>query len=236
MELPTWIERVLELPAPWRVTRLSQDPYRRRFDLWLSPRTGGRGWFPGHLAPLEEHRQVWRHLDIGQYRSFVHVASAHLPNTLDCCGDEDSGLSRAMVRHVSGMLRQGIKLSVVQHMLDLPSEALWKVKIALDEEKLTEPGAEERGCVFIPPPDARVWDSLLRGEVDLDVCALPAKLLLARLRQLGKRYPDGEAHRKRRAELYGYFERNRTLLSHELGQLQGWSEANPERPLEAVAA
>jgi transposase len=76
--------RLLALPHPWRVERVSFDPEGRQVDLWLVHRRGAIFTCPecGTRSPLHDHlsSRSWRHLDHGDCLTWLHAR----PPRVDC--------------------------------------------------------------------------------------------------------------------------------------------------------
>lgn len=237
MDSSHWIDQALELPPPWRVDRVAQDQIQHRMDVWISAHQESRGWFFRTPPAASQPERVWRHLNLGSQRCYVHLSPGEDSATthLDCCGDAGYGPSRAMVRHVVALMGQGVRLSTLSSVLALPVEDLWQIKQALDQGRLAPPqaqaapeAAESADCAdsrLAPPPEHPVWEQLLRGRLVLDIRALPLKLMLSRLREQIAPLEDPEVLLLRIGELHRYFRCHPQSLAHELAQLNAWSAA-----------
>lgn len=230
-----WLARAIDLPKQWRISRIVNDPERRRVDIWITSQEERSSWFGRVRVADSGTDKAWRHLDIGSYQCFVHIGMNEFgaASSLACVGEEGQLLSRGLIRQVMFVLAQGIKLPLASSLLGIPLDALWKLRYSLDGAKQTEaeeaapapkaPLPVEASDVTGPPPmDFPVWENLLSGRIALDIRALPLKLLLARIRAQTLDCADVDVMMLRLGELHSYFSRNQKVLGHEIAQLRAW--------------
>ena len=75
----------------------------------------------------------------------------------------------------------------------------------------------------LPDVSDPMWLALLHGKRDLDVRTLSLKLLLTKLRTQARAIRDDEVMMLKLVELHRFFTRHRSVLRHEIAQLQRWS-------------
>lgn len=235
MEAAGWLHHVLEIESPWQVVDASYDRGTRRIDIWVGAQPERKGWFARPKPATSDGRErVWRHVNLGTVRCFVHVraatgASAALP----WCGDEEMPFTRAMSRQVVALLSDGIKFPAICALLDVQLTDLWKFKFGLDSGRTglaaaailsdtRTPGGRPAGAFATSLPDLAdpVWESLLDGAVDVDIRVLSLKLLLTKLQDQMRVIKDPEVRMLKKHEVYRYFVRHEKVLGHELAQLR----------------
>lgn len=245
-ELP--ISKLLQLREPWAVREYRLDPARQRMDIWVGVEIQ-RGWFGRPKAGVEEGpEQVWRHLDSGGWRTFLHVVP---PRNADLsshpwAGAVDLPFSRAMAKRIFDLMNEGLELNSICALYGINLEELWRFKFALDNGKAgiqvdkpssTEvsartapdavadpgPGAARQATEDRNVPDVSdpVWMQLALGSIEPDIRVLSLKLLLTRIRSQMGIIKDDEVRMLKLRELHRYFVKNARMLAHELAQLRG---------------
>lgn len=225
------LQRVLAVASPWQVLEVRDDLGERQIDVWVGEAGGRTGWFFGQkAAAADKPERVWRHLNLGGWRCFVHVAGGGAPADPLWCGEPDLPFTRAMAREAAALLWEGVRLQTICALLDVRLDDLWKLKHSLDSGKTglsaAVPECSPSGCV----PDANdpVWESLLDGSLDIDIRVLSLKLLLTRLREQMRLITDTEVRMLKAYEMHRYFVRYEHILAHELAQLRK-SSTTPRR-------
>jgi transposase len=71
------VEAVLNLPGPWRIARVDLDETDATLHVWLTHAAHVRWTCPSCEHQCVHHDRgtprVWRHIDICQYRTFLHA-------------------------------------------------------------------------------------------------------------------------------------------------------------------
>jgi hypothetical protein len=219
----------------------SYDAPGRRLDVWVGPQAAPerKGWFsrgPAKPATGTGPEQVWRHLNMGGTRCFIHLRETSGASIADLPwgGDEGVPFTHAMSRQIATLLSEGIKLPAICALLDVQISELWKFKLGLDNGKMVlsvaqapveqraSDAAQAGGAAVSSMPDLAdpVWEKLLEGGIDLNIRVLSLKLLLTKLQDQMRVISDPEVRMLKRHEVYRYFVRHEKVLGHELAQLR----------------
>ncbi|MGE5471093.1 MAG: hypothetical protein ACM3X0_09885 [Bacteroidota bacterium] len=219
----------LEIDERWQIVDASYDASLRQFDVRVSEPAGREGWFSRpRSASSASEKHVWRHVNMGTRRCFVHlsVTPGQLPVDQPWSGAKDMPFTHALTRQIAALLMQGINLQTICTLLDISLADLWKFKCSLDSGKTRlSPGATAAqsaagtGDSTVPDATDAVWEQLLDGSLNIDIRFLSLKLLLTKLREQMRVIEDSDVRMLKVYELQRYFERNESRLSHELLQL-----------------
>lgn len=219
------LQHMLDIRHPWQIVRARDDLGERQIHVWVGEQTPRTGWFFGSKqATAESLERVWRHLNLGGWRCYIHVPCGQSLAGLSWCGEADLPFTRALGRQVAALLGEGIKLQSICNLLDLRIDDLWKFKHSLDSGKTGLGPASPAPAMGIPTavPDADhpVWEQILDGSLDIDIRALSLRLLTTKLREQMRVISDGEVRRLKAYEMHRYFVRYEHNLAHELAQLR----------------
>jgi len=225
----------LEIDAPWQVLDASYDQALRQFDVRVSEPAGRGGWFSRpKAADSASEKHVWRHVNVGTRRCFVHlsVSPGQFPADQPWSGEKDMPFTHALSRQIGALLMHGVKLQTICSLLDIPLADLWKFKCNLDSGKTrlaSMPAAGQSPEANAKPartsndgvPDTTdpIWEQLLDGSLNIDIRFLSLKLLLTKLREQMRVIDDNDVRMLKIYEIQRYFERNEPRLKHELTQL-----------------
>lgn len=230
MKADELLQKVLEIEAPWQITRLRDDLGKKQIDVWIGKKVEKSGWLFGTktMAAVPAGReQVWRHYNLGDTRCLIHVELTDNTSTTPWCGEPGQPFTHAMSRLVVGMMRDGIKLQSICAILDIAVGDLWKFKHGLDSGKTaltvaaaTLPAEAEAAAGRIPEPDSPLWARILDGSVAIDVRLLSLRLLLTRMREQMRVITDPEVRLLKCYELQRFFVRYEKTLGHELSQIE----------------
>jgi len=225
----------LEIDERWQIANASYDVPRRQFDVRITETAGRGGWFsqPNSAASASE-RHVWRHVNLGTRRCYVHlsVTPGQLPADQPWSGERNMPFTHAMSRQIATLLMHGVKLQAICSLLDISLTDLWKLKYNLESGKTrlasmpaASPSPEPNTGVAsiadggVPDTTDPVWEKLLDGSINIDIRFLNLKLLLTKLREQMRVIDDNEVRMLKVYEIQRYFERNKPRLKHELLQL-----------------
>jgi hypothetical protein len=240
MKAAVWLHHVLEVDQPWHVLDSSYDAPGRRLDVWVGPQAAPerKGWFsrgPAKPATGTGPEQIWRHLNMGGTRCFIHLRETSGASVADLpwAGDEGVPFTHAMSRQIATLLSEGIKLPAICVLLDVQISELWKFKLGLDNGKMVlsvapapadgralEAGQTGAAASSMPDLADPIWEKLLEGGVDLNIRVLSLKLLLTKLQDQMRVINDPEVRMLKKHEVYRYFVRHEKVLGHELAQLR----------------
>lgn len=217
------LQQMLAVEKPWQVVKVRDDLGVRQVDVWIGEQSGRGGWFFGSRpAVASGPEQVWRHLNLGAWRCFVHVPMSLSAEALagqSWCGEAEMPLTRALARQVFGLLGEGMKFPAICSLLDLRADDLWKFKHGLDNGKVGV-APEVQAISTVPAADDPIWERLLDGSLEIDIRVLGLKLLLTKLREQMRVITDTEVRVLKAYEMQRYFARYERMLGHELAQLR----------------
>jgi len=226
----------LEIDERWQIANASYDAPRRQFDVRITETTGRGGWFSQpKSATSASERHVWRHVNLGTRRCYVHlsVTPGQLPADQPWSGERNMPFTHALSRQIATLLVHGVKLQAICSLLDISLTDLWKLKYNLESGKTRlasmpaaspspEPNTEVAriaGGGGVPDTADPVWAKLLDGSINIDIRFLNLKLLLTKLREQMRVIDDNEVRMLKVCEIQRYFEQNKLRLKHELLQL-----------------
>ncbi|WP_260293181.1 hypothetical protein [Sedimenticola hydrogenitrophicus] len=238
-------ERILGIEAPWCITRAKQDINRQRVDIWIGERERNR-WFkpiPGGRAAAGEE-QVWQHLGMGGFRTYIHTAISEQSADHDCpwIGRKGLPFTRALTQRILELLGERTAYGVVCGLLNVDLEDVWRLKHSLDggtvqkpEPAPRAPDIRDTATITTPEPESDipiaedpVWHRVISNESEINIRQLGLKLLISRVRSQYVNADSDEVRNMRRRELRKYFVRHQRSLQHELGQLKPFSRARQQ--------
>lgn len=252
------------IPSPWRATQCTVDEITRIVHIWITrhpeqqtPRR--RSWFglsqaarSDAPAPVFGPEQNWRHTNCMDYLCMIHTVdqldTRH--HELPWLGQAGLPFTNRMARQVFLCMMEGMEMSAICDLMNVPFTELWKFKFCLDNGQVkfdyvpakksrspnapncvTEtagpqqifPAQAARGEGAVPEVDSPVWSHLLTGELNIQIKTLSFQLILSKLRQQVSLQQSDEIKLMKLRELHRYVERNERSLSHELTQIRARS-------------
>lgn len=237
------LKSLLQVDDPWTVQDYRFEPRKRRLEVWIGT-APPRSWFgfASRNGSRPATEQVWRHVDLANWRTTVTVA---VPEGADVSGapwtgDPGAPFTRTLAKRVFDLLNEGLSLRSICSVLDLPLDQVWKYRYALDsgktrilreEEAAPAPDAPraaaeavlaEEGAAGGQVPDLTdpCWLRLIEGELPLDIRVLSLRLMLTRVSSQLEVISDEEVRMLKLRELHRYFVKNERMLGHELAQLR----------------
>ena len=237
------LKSLLLVDQPWNVQDYSFDPRRRTLEVVVG-RDHGRSWFGfgrQHDDEVDEH--VWRHVNLAGWHTQVKLrlpVGSELP-VAPWCGDEEHPFTRGLATRVFVLFNEGLNLRSICSVLELPLDAVWKYRCALDSGRAsgiapaaavaslsakTAPHAAQRALHEdthrdgIPDPSEPVWLALIEGHFELDIKMLSLKLLLTKIRTQLEVIRDDEVRMMKLREVHRYFVKNERTLTYELDQIR----------------
>jgi len=227
------LQQMLEIEKPWQVVDVSYDTQARQVDIHVAETPARSSWFARpRPAAGETSRQVWRHVNLGQRRCFIHLLTSVQPPPVAALwsGGKALPFTHALARQVIQLLAQGLKMQAICELLDLQLADLWKFKYALDSGQTgLAPSTPAPPAIATParPSDSAVpeigdpiWEKLLGGSIHIDIRFLSLKLLLTKLRKHVTATEDSDVRQLRVMEIHRYLSRYEHVLEYELKQLQ----------------
>lgn len=235
MKIMELLHTGLEIDERWNIIDTSYDAARRQFDVQVTEPPERGGWFSrGRTSASATEKHVWRHVNIGTRRCFVHfsVTPGQLPADQPWSGEKDMPFTHALSRQIAALLMHGVNLQTICSVLDISLTDLWKLKYNLDTGKTrlvaapaASPSPEQNARAEnvsgegVPDTTDPIWEHLLDGSINIDIRFLSLKLLLTKLREQMRVIEDSEVRMLKVYEIQRYFERNEPRLKHELLQL-----------------
>lgn len=255
------------IPSPWRATKCNVDDVTRVVHIWITRHPlqvqKRRNWLgvmsttqSVPAAPASGPDWQWRHLNCMDYTCVIHTVDQLDARYHDLPWFGQSGLpfTNRMARHVFMCLMEGMEMSALCAMLNIPFTDLWKFKFALDNghvkfdyvpaKKSRQAGtaaanilpesvaqsvvaAGSRSDVGVPDATNPVWDQLISGDLDIQIKTLSFQLILTKLRQQVSIQQSDEVKLMKLRELHRYVERNARSLDLELKQIRSQSQSEP---------
>lgn len=248
--IANYLVQAAGIPAPWRASRYWFDDVAKTVHLWITRHPlphveKKRGWFglgaaqAASAVPATGPEMEWRHLNCMDYICRIHTVdqldARH--HELPWLGQPDLPFSNRLSRQVFACLTEGMEMSAICELLNIPFADLWKFKHALDlglarfeytPVKKTRhaalPSAPSAG--ELPDVANPVWERLITGALDIHIKTLSFQLILTKLRQQVGLQQNDEVKLMKLRELHRYVERNARSLAYELQQLT--EHAQPE--------
>lgn len=233
--------RLLGLTEPWRVARVEVDQGSRRLDVWITDQPGGEGLLSRigltsrpSAAVSAEGERVWRHLNAGSFRTFVHAQASPSPS-IGFLGTAGAPFTNAMAMQIAELLAGGVSYRCVCSVLDLDFKDVWQLKRAGERgesgaaRRLYDLSAEAQATVAadgstIPDVSDPVWEKLVSGERNHAISALGLRLLLSRVQTQLRGVDDPEMRKVKIGELRRYFVNNARGLGGEIGRVLGTTQ------------
>ena len=149
-------------------------------------------------------------------------------------------------------LMEGMEMSALCSILNIPFTDLWKFKFGLDAGQVRfdyapakktrqassaakgvlsgaaaqiVAASEEKSDSAVPDVTDSVWEQLITGDLNIQIKTLSFQLILTKLRQQFSMQQNDEVKIMKLRELYRYVLRNERSLSHELKQLRDQSQS-----------
>lgn len=186
----------------------------------------------------------WRHLNFMNFTCHVHTVDVldERHHEMPWFGQPGLPFSNRFSHQVFVCLAEGLEMSAICEVMNIPFADLWKFKYALDHglvkfeytaAKKTGPARASAATPLSRPasssgvPDAAdpIWERLMTGERHLEIKMLGLQLIFTKLRQQFNQQQDDEVKVMKLRELHRYVERNERSLTHELHQLNELSPA-----------
>lgn len=261
LAIANYLMRAAGIPSPWRATQCRIDEVAKIVHLWITrhplPNVGKkRGWFGLGAAPAVTEaspagpEMQWRHLNCMDYTCRIHTVDGleERHHDLPWLGQPGLPFSNRLSRQIFACLMEGMEMSAICTLLNIPFTDLWKFKHALDNGHVRfdyTPAKKARNAAAAPAlpktvesiaaaapaatlsainamPDVAdpVWEWLLTGELNIQIKTLSFQLILTKLRQQVSLQLNDEVKLMKLRELHRYVERNERSLGHELRQLK----------------
>lgn len=226
MKAEDLLHKLLEIEAPWQITRIRDDLGKGQIDVWVGEQPPKGGWlFPKRaVAVADGSEHSWRHANLGTIRCVVHAEADSRSAGQNWRGEVGQPFTHAMARLIVGMMRDGIRLQSICAMLDITVGDVWRFKHGLDSGKTGIAGAPAvaapEAATRIPDADAPIWIGLLDASINIDIHMLGLKLLLTKMREQMRLISDAEVRTLKCHELQRFFVRNEKMLAHEIGQIE----------------
>lgn len=237
------LKSLLQIDQPWAVHDYTFDPRRRTLEVTIG-RDAGRNWFSfgrAHDDEIEEY--TWRHVNLAGWHTSVRLRlpiGSEMP-AKPWCGDQHHPFTRGLATRVFVLFNEGLTLRSICSVLELPLDAVWKYRCALDSGRSgsaaeaapsapintkSAPAAahhalhEDSHRDSIPDPSEPVWLALIEGSIELDIRMLSLKLLLTKIRTQLEVIRDDEVRMMKLREVHRYFVKNERTLAYELDQIR----------------
>lgn len=260
--LASYLVMAAGIPSPWRPTRYRIDEVTKMVHVWITRHPipdveKRRGWFgksaaqPVAQAPALRTERHWRHLNCMDYTCQIHTQDeldAH-HHELPWLGQPGLPFSNSLSRQIFACMMEGMEISTICALMNIPFTELWKFKYALDNGQVnfdytptkkilpavtrsaaaaavpTAASTPATTAVSVPDVADPIWGQLLTGELNIDIKTLSFQLILTKLRQQVKMQQNDEVKLMKLRELHRYVERNQRSLPYELHQLKEQSLA-----------
>ena len=243
------------VPRPWRATQYRMDDITKKVHLWITRQAQPqaerkRNWFgmaavqPVAPAMATGPEMQWRHLNVMNFTCHIHTTDPldERHYELPWLGQPGLPFSNRLSHQVFACLAEGMEMSAVCTMLDIPFADLWRFKYALDKglvkfeytpAKKTDSATAVASSTFMPStlasnvPDVTdpIWERLITGELNVQIKTLSLQLMFTKLRQQFSLQQNDEVKLMKLRELHRYVERNERSLAHELRQFRELSQA-----------
>ena len=222
--------QVFEIARPWRVIRVETDAAAGRVDLWVrAPSARNPFRRSGNRTDNAPGTSIWRHLNFGSYRSYIHASPGDQP----FLGDPGVPFTHAMTRTLTGLFREGMNYRRICNLMDVELEQLWILRRCADGGHSTPastgrpaqhpaPGIDDavaHGEMAIPDESAPVWEKIISGDFDAHIQTLSLRLLVQRIRSQLRATDDPEHWRSKLGELRQYFDKHSHIYTAEIRQL-----------------
>ncbi|MCC5810600.1 MAG: hypothetical protein JJU06_09525 [Ectothiorhodospiraceae bacterium] len=224
--------QLLAIGDPWRVRRLEINVRDKRLDIWVEHVAGSTGGFLsralGKKSAGFDRERVWRHLNVGRYRAFVHSEAA--PSGVEpFLGEEGIPFTNAMAARVSSLLAVGTCYRAICTAMDLDFEDVWQLKAARYRGADTNDTAPDAGNELVawtsgglpPIPDVSdpVWERMLAGDHNSRIKILSLRLLLSQTQIQLRNVDDPSLRQQKIHKLRRYFINNARALRPEMQRI-----------------
>lgn len=239
------LQSLLQIKEPWSLVDLRFDPSRARCDAWISLEQP-RGWF-GFTKNKQYPTRTWRHVNIGEWRLYVHVMAPDGTNLTKqpWTGEIGQPFSRMLEKQISDMLSHVHSPEKIGILLGLETLDLTR---AYSNGRLNIPkpaNIHNRGSVGmgdsgeannenIPPPEDAIWLKIINGSHPIQIKAVGLQLFLFNIRLQYKSTENPEQHQHFASECRNFFKRNQRQLAFELGQIAATNP--PSKPSKGTPA
>ncbi len=232
-------QQLLAIPGPWRVQRFEVNARERRLDVWVGQDSPSAGKLLRKMLGKQEAapgmERVWRHLNAGNYRTFVHSAEAP-SHSEPFLGTDEVPFTNAMAERISGLLSEGTSYRTICTVMDVEFKDVWQLKatrhrgresVAAVNRARAEAEVATAGELseITPIPDASdpVWEKIVAGERNEQIKVLSLRLLLSRIQMQLRNVDDPDMRQKKIQDLRRYFVNNARALRAELKRIFGES-------------
>ncbi len=168
-----WMGQILGVTSPWQVTDVRVQPATGIVSVQIEqPETISR-WF-GRRNTTGARRVRWDHIGIAGHRCEVVLILRNGQKVPEAswAGEADMPFTRGLSRLVLDLLLEGVGMSQLCRMLELPFSDLWKYKYRIDQGQGATP-ADKTDKPGIPPTAATARPSASAAPVAAQP-ALPA--------------------------------------------------------------
>jgi len=212
------------------------------------------GTIADYLAAAAGIPHPWRasHYRIDEVAAMVHVWITRQPKPnveikrgwfdLPWFGQPGLPFSNRLSRQVFACLTEGMEISAICEIMNIPFADLWRFKHALDNgqvkfeytsakkaspaaaDSAASPSSSPANAGNVPDLDDPIWERIITGELNIQIKTLSLQLILTKLRQQVSLQQNDEVKRLKLRELHKYVERNQRSLDYELHQIKELSQ------------
>lgn len=224
------LQSLLQIKAPWSLIDFRFDPGRARCDAWITLEQP-RGWF-GFTKTKQFPTLTWRHVNIGEWRLYVHVMAPESTNLTKqpWAGEVGQPFSRLLEKQIGDMLNYVHSPEKIGNLLGLetidlthaysngrliapkPIATYTKASTATD----TNASSDQKD---LPPPGDPIWLKIINETHPIQIKAIGLQLFLFNIRMQYKSTDNQELHSRYASECQNFFKRNQRQLAFELGQI-----------------
>jgi len=244
------------IPHPWRASHYRIDEVAAMVHVWITrqPKPNveiKRGWFglgaaipPAAEAPPTGPDVQWRHLNCMNFTCQIHTVDTldERHHDLPWFGQPGLPFSNRLSRQVFACLTEGMEISAICEIMNIPFADLWRFKHALDNgqvkfeytsakkaspaaaDSAASPSSSPANAGNVPDLDDPIWERIITGELNIQIKTLSLQLILTKLRQQVSLQQNDEVKRLKLRELHKYVERNQRSLDYELHQIKELSQ------------
>ncbi len=221
------LQSLLQIKDPWSLIDLRFDPSRARCDAWISLEQP-RGWF-GFTKTKQFPTFTWRHVNVGEWRLYVHVMAPEGINLTrqPWTGEIGQPFSRLLEKQISDMLShihspEKIGMLLGLEAMDLAhaySDGRLNIPKPASTHTRTPVSKGAGGTGDIPPPGDPIWLKIINETHPIQIKAVGLQLFLFNIRMQYKSTDSPEQHQHYASECQNFFQRNQRQLAFELGQI-----------------
>lgn len=224
------LQSLLQVKEPWSLIDFRFEPSRGRCDAWISLETP-RGWF-GFTKTKHLPTITWRHINIGEWRLYVHVMAPEGANLTrqPWAGEIGQPFSRLLEKQISDMLHHiqspekigsllGLEIIDLTHAysngrLNIPKPITTYSRVLATTD--TSANSDQKD---IPPPGDPIWLKIVNETHPIQIKAIGLQLFLFNIRMQYKTTGNPEQLQHYASECQNFFKRNQRQLAFELGQI-----------------